>query len=67
MGYLFTRGCSGNVNSFALKGGIDAATAARRDLGETVGRAEGQLQGSIGRLGIPISNTNGRAHCVGFW
>ncbi len=50
--YLFAQGCSGNVNGFPLKGGIDAATAAGRDLGEAVDRAldrmeEGQLQGSI--------------------
>ena len=37
--YLFAQGCSGNINGFPLKGGIDAAAATGRDLGQAVGRA----------------------------
>ena len=41
--YLFAQGCSGNINGFPLKGGIDAAAAAGRDLGQAVGRALDQM------------------------
>jgi hypothetical protein len=37
--YLFAHGCGGNVNAFPLRGGIDAAQAAGRDLGQAVARA----------------------------
>lgn len=37
--YLFAQGCCGNINGFPLQGGIDAAAAAGRDLGDAVGRA----------------------------
>lgn len=36
---LFAQGCCGNINGFPLKGGIDAAQAAGRDLGDAVIRA----------------------------
>ncbi len=36
---LFAQGCCGNVNGFPLRGGIDAAKAAGRDLGDAVLRA----------------------------
>ena len=42
--YLFAQGCSGNINGFPLKGGIDAASAAGRDLGQAVGRALDQME-----------------------
>jgi len=35
---LFAQGCSGNINGFPLKGGIDAAKAAGRSLAEAVAR-----------------------------
>jgi hypothetical protein len=37
--YLFAQGCGGNINAFPLRGGIDAAAAAGRDLGEAAARA----------------------------
>ena len=37
--YMFAQGCCGNINGFPLKGGIDAAQAAGRDLAEAVSRA----------------------------
>ena len=37
--YLFAQGCCGNINAFPLRGGIDAAAAAGRDLGQAVARA----------------------------
>lgn len=37
--FLFAQGCSGNINGFPLKGGLDAAAAAGRDLGQAVVRA----------------------------
>ncbi len=37
--YLFAQGCGGNINAFPLQGGIDAAIAAGRDLGQAVSRA----------------------------
>jgi len=37
--YLFAQGCCGNINAFPLRGGIDAAAAAGRDLGQAVVRA----------------------------
>jgi hypothetical protein len=37
--YLFAQGCGGNVNALPLKGGLEAARAAGRNLGQAVGRA----------------------------
>jgi neutral ceramidase len=37
--HLFAQGCAGNINAFPLKGGLGAAKAAGRDLGEAVLRA----------------------------
>jgi len=37
--FMFAQGCGGNINGFPLRGGIDAAAAAGRDLGNAVGRA----------------------------
>ena len=37
--HLFAQGCAGNINAFPLKGGLAAAKAAGRDLGEAVLRA----------------------------
>jgi hypothetical protein len=37
--FLFAQGCGGNVNAFPLKGGLEAARAAGRDLGQAVLRA----------------------------
>ncbi|MBL8796151.1 MAG: hypothetical protein JNM56_19780 [Planctomycetia bacterium] len=37
--YLFAQGCCGNINAFPLRGGIEAAAAVGRDLGQAVGRA----------------------------
>jgi hypothetical protein len=37
--FLFTQGCAGNINAFPLKGGIEAAEAAGRELAGAVNRA----------------------------
>jgi neutral ceramidase len=37
--FMFAQGCGGNINGFPLQGGIDAAAAAGRDLGNAVDRA----------------------------
>jgi neutral ceramidase len=37
--FLFGQGCAGNVNAFPWKGGLEAARAAGRELGEAVLRA----------------------------
>jgi hypothetical protein len=37
--FLFAQGCCGNINAFPLRGGIEAAAAAGRELGQAVSRA----------------------------
>lgn len=37
--FLFGQGCAGNINAFPLRGGIDAARAVGRELGDAVSRA----------------------------
>ena len=37
--FLFAQGCGGNINAFPLKGGVEAAAAVGRQLGNAVGRA----------------------------
>jgi len=53
--YLFAQGCSGNINGFPLKGGIDAAAAAGRDLGDAVGRALDRMDDAGGSLRVHSS------------
>lgn len=36
---MFAQGCCGNINAFPLRGGIDAAKAAGKDLGQAAARA----------------------------
>lgn len=53
--YLFAQGCSGNINGFPLKGGIDAASAAGRDLGDAVGRALDRMDVAAGPIRVRSS------------
>lgn len=50
--YLFAQGCCGNINAFPLKGGIDAAAAAGRDLGDAVGRALDRMDAVDGSIRV---------------
>jgi hypothetical protein len=55
--YLFAQGCSGNINGFPLKGGLDAAAAAGRDLGQAVGRALNRMDDENANGSIRIQST----------
>jgi hypothetical protein len=62
--FLFTQGCSGNVNAFPLQGGTEAAAAVGRDLGQAVKRAldrggveaTGKLKVSSCELILPLAD-----------
>ncbi|MFH1921201.1 MAG: hypothetical protein ABIP48_15135 [Planctomycetota bacterium] len=70
--YMFAQGCCGNINGFPLRGGIDAAAAAGRDLADAAGRtlkAEGGfVDGSPLRvfsceLALPLAPPPSVAEC----
>ena len=62
--FMFAQGCSGNVNAFPLQGGIEAAAAAGRDLGQAVKRAldrggaetNGKLRAFSCELTLPLAD-----------
>jgi hypothetical protein len=62
--FMFAQGCSGNVNAFPLQGGIEAAAAAGRDLGQAVKRAldnggaaaNGSLKSLSCELTLPLAD-----------
>ncbi|WP_231756488.1 hypothetical protein [Lignipirellula cremea] len=70
--FLFAQGCCGNINGFPLKGGIDAAAAAGRDLGQAVERALDRMEGEnaskslrvhSSELRLPLQNPPSAKEC----
>ena len=54
--YMFAQGCSANINGFPLRGGIDAANGAGRDLGQAVCRSLKRMEEEISVDNIQIKS-----------
>lgn len=54
--YMFAQGCSANINGFPLRGGIDAASGAGRDLGVAVCRSIKAMEEEITVENIQIES-----------
>ena len=54
--YMFAQGCSANINGFPLRGGIDAANGAGRDLGLAVCRSIKAMEEEISVENIQIES-----------
>ena len=54
--FMFAQACGANINGFPLRGGLDAARAAGRDLGWAVARALDSADGFVGPARLRVAS-----------